>query len=132
MKIYNLKSTKEKRKLLRHNPTDAEKQLWNYLRNKRFQNLKFFRQYGIGHYIADFYCPEARIVVEVDGGQHLSEKGKAYDKEREKFFFALGIKTLRFTNENVLANIESVIGRIQVEMIRHASPSLIKEGERGS
>ena len=126
MEIYNLKSTKEKKRLLRRNQTEAEKKVWDGLRNRRFQNLKFFRQYGIGHYIADFYCPEMRLVIEVDGDQHFLDEVIAYDGEREKFFSALNIKILRFTNMDILTNIENVMDRIQM------SPSLFKEGERGS
>ena len=132
MKIYNLKNTKEKRRLLRQKPTDAETLLWKSLRNKGLQNIKFFRQYGIGHYIADFYCPKVRIAVEVDGDQHLSKDGMMYDKERERFFSALNITTLGFSNRDVLANTESVVDRIRSEIVHLASPSLIKEGELGS
>ena len=132
MKIHNLKSTRDKRKLLRQSSTEAEKRLWDRLRNKRLRNLKFSRQYGIGQYIADFYCSKVKLVIEVDGEQHSSQEGMAYDEERERFFTALGIKTLRFSNRNVLANIESVINKIQSEIVNRASPSLLKEGERGS
>ena len=131
MKLYNLKSTRLKRKLLRQNSTEAENLLWEKLRNKQFHKLKFFRQYGIGHYIADFYCPKTKPVIEVDGPQHYSNDGEGYDKERQRFFEALDITTLRFSNNEVVSNIDLVLSRIQHFMFSGA-PSSFEEGERGS
>ncbi len=68
--IYNSFQLKSKRKLLRKNQTDAERKVWSYVRNKQVMGLKFFRQYGVGNYILDFYCPEKRIAIEIDGGHH--------------------------------------------------------------
>ena len=113
MKIYNLKSTNQKRKLLRRSQTEAEKKLWENLRNARFQGHKFFRQYGIGHYIADFYCPKSKLVIEVDGINHSSKDGIEYDKEREKYLSALNIKTLRLLNQEVLENSDQTLRKIE-------------------
>lgn len=121
--IFNQKETKQKRRLLRTRQTDAENKLWFQLRNKRFLNLKFFRQYAIGPYIADFYCPRLGLAIEVDGGQHFSDPGIAYDRQREEYFISLGIETLRFSNLEVLKQMNGVLKSIQ-ERIKelHASP----------
>ncbi|MBI5418439.1 endonuclease domain-containing protein [Candidatus Poribacteria bacterium] len=116
MKIYNLIDTKENRRDLRKNQTDAEKLLWNKLRNKQFFGLKFFRQYGIGQYIADFYCPKIKLVIEIDGGQHYKEDGIIYDKKREDHFTERAIRTIRFSNIDVLKNIERVLEKIKEEL----------------
>ena len=129
MIVFNIKDTKEKRRLLRKDQTEAEKKLWENLRNKRFHGFKFFRQYGIGHYIADFYCPELKLVVEVDGARHFLEEGIGYDKEREGYFMAAGIRTLRFSNQDVLKNTEEVLERLGAVFL--PPPSLIKRGVRG-
>jgi very-short-patch-repair endonuclease len=121
--IFNTQDTREKRKVLRKDQTEAEKMLWKNLRNRRFHGFKFIRQYGIGHYIADFYCSELKLAIEVDGKQHLSKDRTEYDKERENYFTALGIKTIRFSNENVLKNMETVLAKIG-----KPSPSLSKRG----
>lgn len=116
-KIYDKPSTKEKRKRLRENQTKAEKILWGRLRNRRFQNLKFRRQYGIEEYIVDFYCSKLKLVIEVDGAQHYSEDGLEYDRTREKFMESLGIKTIRFTNLEVEEDVGKVIDRLKGEFL---------------
>ena len=68
--LYNDPSTKLDRRRLRKNATDAERKLWSILQSRRMAGLKFFRQYSVGSYILDFYCPERRLAIEVDGGQH--------------------------------------------------------------
>jgi very-short-patch-repair endonuclease len=109
MKFINLKTTRDNRIKLREKQTDAERKLWSRLRNKRFLELKFYRQTGIGGYIADFYCPTHLLVIEVDGGQHFVEYSKVYDQKRTEFFADLNIRVLRFTNFNVLTNIDGVM-----------------------
>ena len=116
MVVFNRKETQEKRKDLRKEQTDAERKLWRQLRSKRMKGYKFYRQYGIGPYIADFYCAEIRIVIEVDGGQHYSEEGMENDEKRSKFLTGLGIRTIRFSNLDVLKNMEGVVGCIWKEL----------------
>ena len=72
-------------------------------------NLKFRRQHVIAPYIVDFYCHELCLVIELDGGQHNTEDGRAYDAERTKFLEALGLKVVRYWNNNVLGNTEAVL-----------------------
>ena len=126
MNIFNRKETKEKRLTLRKNQTDAEKMLWSKIRNKQLGGHKFFRQYGIGSYIADFYCPQLRIVLEVDGGFHYQKETIEYDNERERCMKELGIRTIRFTNLDVLKNIEGVYLSLLNEL--PPTPSFKKRG----
>jgi len=125
MKIFNPVATKEVRQALRKDQTDAERKLWNILRNKQMGGHKFFRQYGVGSYIVDFYCPLLKIVIEVDGGQHYSEEGIAYDRQREDFLKRTGINVIRFNNLEVLKNIEGVYDAIQKQLsLNSPNPSL--------
>jgi len=109
MQVFNGKHTKEKRIVLRKGQTMAEQLLWAKLRAGNFHKLKFFRQYGIGGYIADFYCPVKKLVIEVDGGQHYDKETREYDDEREKYMKALGVRTIRFNNHEVLTKMEAVL-----------------------
>ena len=99
---------------LRNNMTQAERKLWSRIRKKQINNYQFYRQKPIGNYIADFYCPKLKLVIEVDGSQHYTEEGINKDKIREELMDKLGIKTLRFSNNEVLENIEGVIEQINL------------------
>ena len=77
--LRNDPALKERRRALRRNQTESEKVFWAHLRNKQFYGMKFFRQYGIGPYILDFYCPTIKLAVELDGGQHNQSENKEYD-----------------------------------------------------
>jgi len=94
-------------KALRSNMTDAEMLLWRYLRAKRF-GVKFTRQMPIGPYIADFMARQARLIIEVDGGQHTAGR----DEKRTAFLEREGYRVIRFWNNDVLGNIEGVMERI--------------------
>ena len=109
MKTMNRLLTKNKRIELRRTQTDAEKKLWARLRNKHFKDMKFYRQHGIGNYVADFWCPDNKIVVEVNGSQHYEESNLEYDQRRTEYFQSLGIRVVRFTNNDVLMNIDVVL-----------------------
>ena len=102
-----------RRKKLRKRETIAEKILWNSLRRRNINNIKFFRQYGIGAYITDFYAPLLRLCIEVDGKQHYTKTGKEYDAERDNYMESLNIKILRFKNELVIEDIENVVNEIE-------------------
>jgi very-short-patch-repair endonuclease len=91
--------------------TECEIILWSHIRNNLL-GVRFRRQYGIGSYIADFYCPSLKLVIELDGSQHFTEEGLEYDKIREDFMKSLGIKTLRFNNNDVWNNIEGILEEI--------------------
>jgi len=92
--------------------TEAERILWSKLRRKQLKNMQFYRQKVIGNYIVDFYCHQANLIVEVDGGQHYSQTGMESDKSRDNYLNSLDLKVLRFTNNDVLRNIDGVVQRI--------------------
>jgi very-short-patch-repair endonuclease len=110
--IYNRHETKLNRSELKRNATHEEKILWKYIRNDSL-GVRFRRQYGVGRYIVDFYCPQLRIAVELDGNQHYTKEGLIYDANREAFMNDLGIKTLRFENRRVRENVEEVVEEIR-------------------
>ena len=96
--------------------TDAERQLWAKIRMKQLKGCQFYRQKPIGDYIVDFFCPGAKLVIEVDGSQHFVNETIEYDRIREEYVSSLGLKVLRFTNTEVLKHVEGVVGRIQNEI----------------
>jgi very-short-patch-repair endonuclease len=108
-----MKNIKIARKL-RKNMTKAERLLWGKLRNKQL-GAKFRRQSPIGKYIVDFVCFERKLIIEVDGSQHLENKD---DRDRDKWFENNGFKVLRFWNNDVMKNVDGVL-----EMIRRELPS---------
>jgi very-short-patch-repair endonuclease len=114
MLLYNKAETKNHRKILRKNLTAEEKVVWNIIRNRKVLGLKFFRQYGIDNYIADFYCPQARLVIEIDGGQHSNAISTEYDQKRTDYFTSLRIVVIRFWNNEVRENSEGVYQKIYV------------------
>lgn len=97
--------------------TGAEILLWSRIRRKQIKEAQFYRQKPIGNYIADFYCPKVKLIIEVDGSQHYEKKGIKKDEIRSKYFENLGLKVLRFTNLDVLKNINGVLERIYEEIL---------------
>ena len=97
---------------LRTHMTDAEKVLWQKLRRKQLKGYQFYRQKIIGDYIVDFYCPGARLVIEVDGGQHYGPEEMAKDGVRDERLRNLGFDVLRFSDRDVLVERESVLEKI--------------------
>jgi len=96
--------------------TEAEIKLWNILKSKGFNKYKFRRQHGIGRYIVDFYCPKLKLIIELDGDQHLELKNIIYDQKRTKYFSSLGIKIIRFFNNDILKNTEGTWIKIEDEI----------------
>lgn len=111
--MYNNQSLMSRRKELRKNQTETEKILWDRLKNKQLDSYKFFRQYSVGPYILDFYCPLLRLNIEIDGGYHFEESSKIYDNERERFLSGNFIKTIRFKNAEVINDITNVLNEIK-------------------
>jgi len=87
--IFNKHSEKEKRRQLRNNLTKAEVIVWQHLKGRQVNNCKFRRQYSIGPFVLDFYCPELKLAIEIDGSSHDHEDAQAYDQERQKYIEAL-------------------------------------------
>ena len=104
---------------LRKNSTIQERRLWNLLKNRQFHNLKFKRQQPIGDYIVDFICKEAKIIIEIDGGQHNEPENIEYDKTRTEYLNTLGYKVVRFWNNEIYENIEGVVLRLKEEINPH-------------
>jgi very-short-patch-repair endonuclease len=97
---------------LRRKQTKAEELLWECLRRKRLNGLKFRRQHPLGRYIADFYCPEARLVIELDGNVHGLKDQREYDEVRREIMEVHRIRVLRIENEEIERNIGNVLRRI--------------------
>ncbi|MGE3984539.1 MAG: endonuclease domain-containing protein [Dehalococcoidia bacterium] len=112
---------RERRRELRQEATLAENLLWRHLRRKQFEGLKFRRQHQLGPYIVDFYSSAARLVIEVDGGQHYEPEVEQYDRERTAYFEQRGLRVLRFTNLEVTSKLDGVVEAI-LELIGSPSP----------
>lgn len=97
---------------LRKNQTKAEEILWQLVRNKQLDNLKFRRQHQIGPYIVDFYCHDKRLIVELDGGIHNTPKQQKHDQKRDRYLKSLGFNILRFPNKEVYNNVELILRKI--------------------
>lgn len=108
-RIYNLFNKKEQRKGLRNNATPQEIIMWSRLKGNQLGH-KFRRQHGIGKYIVDFYCPEKKLIIELDGSQHIDS---GYDKMRSEYLESLGCKIIRFWDNEVNTNIDGVLMKIQ-------------------
>jgi len=109
MKRINIQRSRN----LRKNQTDAEKKLWTILRNRQINGVKFRRQFPVGRYILDFYCPDYRLAIEADGGQHYENKVKDQDDLRTRELNNLGIEMIRFTDREILTNSDGVVEAIQ-------------------
>ncbi|MES2478102.1 MAG: DUF559 domain-containing protein [Bacteroidota bacterium] len=115
--INNQKHLKQFRKTLRSNLTPAEAKLWLCLKNKQLDGKRFRRQFSIGNYILDFYCPEQKIAVELDGKHHFTPEGRMIDDERDLFLSAQGIRVLRFENIRVFQQLENLLEEIKMNFI---------------
>ena len=100
-------------KVLRKSQTDAEEIIWEELKSKKLNGLKFRRQVPYDTFVLDFLCPSKKVIIEIDGKIHL--KMKIRDRERDELFIEKGYKILRITNEEVLKNLNEVIEKIQRE-----------------
>jgi very-short-patch-repair endonuclease len=123
---------KERARRLRHEQTDAEKKLWARLRSRRLGDSKFRRQFVIDPFIVDFCCFEQRLVVELDGGQHSDQIDA--DQRRTDFLLSRGYRVLRFWDNQVMENIDSVLEQILLTLGKAASddvpsPFPLPEGE---
>ena len=94
---------------LRKKMTDTEQLLWSKIRKKQLKELQFYRQKIIGNYIVDFYCPKSKLIIELDGGQHYNDDGLKKDKIRDHYLTAQGLVVLRFTDIDVIKNIDGVL-----------------------
>ncbi|GEM_PF-546696 len=111
--LYNDSINKNLRKDLRKRNTKAELLLWQKIRGRKICNIKFHRQYGIMNYIVDFYCPALKLAIEIDGEYHNALKVKEADIGREVIIKYLDIQIIRFTNQEVINNIDNVLLKLR-------------------
>ncbi len=104
----------EQSREFRKNPTQAEAILWEHLRNRKSGNYKFRRQHPVGKYILDFYCAEARIGIEVDGGIHQEPEQSLHDIQRSLDLAELGIEIIRFWNSDITNNCDEALQQIKI------------------
>ena len=102
---------------LREQQTKAETALWQLLRNRQLIGSKFRRQAPIGRYIADFYCHERKLIVELDGGIHSDPRQQIHDENRDTFLLSLGLRILRIPNEELLHSPEEVLDKVRRALI---------------
>ena len=124
-------------KALRHQPTAAEEKLWQHLRNRQLAGDKFRRQQSFGPYILDFYCAEKKLAIELDGDLHGAPGQSADDRERDAFLLRNGLTVLRFWNQQVAQEFESVLETIYrtlqgIPLTRTLSPGGEREPERSA
>ncbi|MBU4143052.1 DUF559 domain-containing protein [Patescibacteria group bacterium] len=112
MAIHNLVNKKQIRRKLRSSATPQEIILWSRLKNSQL-GYKFRRQHSIGKYIVDFYCPEKKLIIEIDGSQHIDN---VYDAERDAYLKNLRFKVLRFWDNDVNNNLDGVLLKIMEDL----------------
>jgi very-short-patch-repair endonuclease len=108
---------------MRADATDAERLIWMLIRNRRLAGAKFRRQHPFGPYIVDFVCVEARLAIEIDGGQHWADAQQRRDARRTAFLEERGVCVLRFTNREVLVETEGVLEAIWRSIVERSEPS---------
>ncbi len=129
-RIYTLTETKPRRRDLRQRSTQAERKLWAELRDGRFFGYKFRRQHGIGPYIVDFFCHELRLVIEVDGDSHFMDGAAEYDRVRQRWLENLNLRVVRFTNDDVLKNLDEVLNSLKALFPSSLSTSVERDRVR--
>lgn len=115
--VSNLKEKKELRKQLRNNATSAEKKLWKALQGKKLDGFKFRRQHSIDRYILDFFCPTANLAIELDGDSHYTAEAREYDQIRDNYLQSVGITVIRYSNHEVLENLDGVLEDIRNHLL---------------
>jgi very-short-patch-repair endonuclease len=113
--FYNTKLKGQSRRL-RKSMTDTERLLWSKIRGKQLKGYQFYRQRIIGNYIVDFYCPKAKLVIEIDGGQHYAGEELKKDKIRDDYMREHELKVLRASDREVFENLNGVVDRIYDNM----------------
>jgi very-short-patch-repair endonuclease len=119
--IYNVRSTSDFRKNLRNSLTPVEAILWKNLQGRKLAGKKFRRQFSIGPYIVDFYCPKCRLAIELDGAPHFTDRGAEHDAERAAYLQKCGIRIMRFENKVIREDIENVLELIRIAVLKSKS-----------
>ena len=116
-KLNSIEELKPLRRRLRRTLTPAEAALWGFLGNSRLQGRKFRRQHSIGAYVVDFYCAQERLVIELDGAAHDSERRVDHDRDRTKFLEEIGLRIVRIENREVFDNPDGVLAYIAQQFV---------------
>ena len=116
-RTFNRQKDTPKRQRLRNQSPKAERILWTRLRRRQIAGFKFRRQWGVERYVLDFYCPELKLAIEIDGPSHNSPEAKDYDRHRQQFVESFDIQFLRFPNQLVYYHLEFVVSTIQDKAI---------------
>jgi len=111
-RIFNRSENKNRRRELRREMPRAEVILWSKLRARQIEGYKLRRQYSVGPYVLDFYCPAVKLAIELDGDSHFGEDAENKDARRQGYIESFGIRFLRFTNIDVFNNLEAVLDKI--------------------
>jgi very-short-patch-repair endonuclease len=120
MVVFRKRPTDRAREL-RSSATPAERKLWTYISRSQVGGVKFSRQIPVGPFICDFVSRSHRLVIELDGGQHDENEGR--DRERTAYIEEMGFRVLRFWNTEVLESVESVVSRIEAELLKTPPPA---------
>lgn len=120
--IYNKPALKPVRRWLRNSPTAAEAVLWSSLKGSQLAGKKFRRQHSIGSYVVDFYCPECRLAVELDGQPHFNSIASVRDHVRQKALERFQVRVLRFENRAVFENLPGVLEMIKQQLKADTTP----------
>ncbi len=115
--FFNREDQTRRRRELRHSMPDTEVIVWSRLKARQVLGCKFRRQYGVGKFVLDFYSPEVKLGIELDGDSHFQEGAKEYDDERQLFIESFGIKVLRFVNSEIRENLDGVLEAIGREVL---------------
>ncbi|MBQ8271198.1 MAG: endonuclease domain-containing protein [Bacteroidaceae bacterium] len=128
-RFVNRKELKGLRRTLRRNLTPTEAALWSQLKAGKLDGISWRRQFSVGDYILDFYCPKFKICIELDGASHYTMQGDACDLDRTEFLNSKGIRVIRFENKEIWNNIDEVLDVIREYVSRISlSVPLLKEG----
>jgi very-short-patch-repair endonuclease len=121
-KVFNKKKLQSRRRILRHNLSKAEAVLWTYIKNKQILGQRFLRQFSIESYIVDFFCPKLHLAIEVDGISHTYISDIKKDIKRQKKIESYGVSFLRFTNEEILGDLNEVLEEVKSKIISIMNP----------
>ena len=112
-KHFNKSSETEKRRKLRQHQTNAEELVWRFLRNRQMLGYKFKRQYSVDHFVIDFYCPELKLAIEIDGGTHNTSEKKKKDIIRQKYLEGFNVNFVRIKDEELFGNSNNAFSKIE-------------------
>ena len=113
---FNKTAQKQRRRYLRNHLTRSEAILWKYLSRRQKLGFKFRRQYSVDQFVIDFYCPELKLAVEVDGEIHFIGKAPEYDRTRQSYIESFGIRFFRITNEDITTSLDGVLEQIAAKI----------------